>query len=65
MITIPHTINLVTEVDENHPVAKKLLALGDNAPVLLADLFRMILTEEKILEKLNECNSWAEVKVVK
>jgi hypothetical protein len=65
MIKIPHTLNLVTEIDETHEVAQRLLALGDKAPVFLADLFAMILKEEKVLEKLNEGNSWARVEIVK
>ena len=62
MIKIPHTVNLVTEVDETHPTVKQLLAL-DNPSAFLADMFASFLISEGVLETINAGGSWAFVKL--
>lgn len=62
MVRIPHTINLVTEVDENHPEAQRLLEYH-NPPELLAELFKSILISEGFLDMLNAGGSYAIVKL--
>ena len=66
MISIHHTINLVTELDETHPVAQRLLNEVPESmrPKFLADLFLRLLKEEQFIEKLNEGNHYATLKVV-
>jgi hypothetical protein len=61
MVKIPHTLNLVTELDETNPIAQRLLALGDEAPDFVARVFAEFLEEEGIFEMMNENNTWAKV----
>jgi hypothetical protein len=60
MIYIPYTIEMVTELDETHPISQRILALGEDAPKILVELFESLLTDE-VLPKLNEGNSYARV----
>jgi len=60
MIYIPYTVEMVTEIDETHPVSQRILSLGEEAPKILTELFESLLTDE-ILPKLNEGNSYARV----
>jgi len=61
MVTIAHTLNLATELDETNPIAQRLLALGDEAPDFLARVFAEFLEEEGILKTMNANNTWAKV----
>ena len=61
MVKIPHTLNLVTELDETNPIAQRLLALGDETPDFLARVFAEFIEEERILETMNANNTWAKV----
>jgi len=61
MVTIAHTLNLATELDETNPLAQRLLALGDEAPDFLARVFAEFIEEEGILETMNANNTWAKV----
>lgn len=63
MVKIQHTINLVTELDETNPTAKRIIALGNEAPKFLADVFADFLTSEKVFEQLNDGNTFAIVKL--
>ena len=69
MIELNHTINLVTEIDENKMPDNLLMLLVNLSEVqmetLLRETFYNILEGERILEKLNENNSWATLKLVK
>ena len=67
MITLKHSINLVTEIDE-HKMPDHLL----NAFVNLSELemekmlrgaFVSALINEGFIHKLNENNKWAEIKI--
>jgi hypothetical protein len=60
MIYIPYTIEMVTEIDETHPVSQQILSLGGDAPQILTELFESLL-RDKILPELNEGNSYARV----
>jgi hypothetical protein len=63
MITIPHTVNLVTEFDETHPTVQHLLNTVENPSEFLAQMFSELLISEGFLDKLNEGNTYAVVKV--
>jgi len=67
MITLNHSINLVTEIDE-HKMPSHLLTAFLNLSELemekmLRGAFVSALEGEGFLNKLNENNSWAIVKV--
>ena len=67
MITLNHSINLVTEIDE-HKMPSHLLSAFINLSELemekmLRGAFVSALEGEGFLNKLNENNSWAIVKV--
>jgi hypothetical protein len=67
MITLNHSINLVTEIDE-HKMPEHLLNIFLNLSevkmeTMLRSAFVSALTEEGFIDKLNENNSWAIVKV--
>jgi hypothetical protein len=67
MITLNHSINLVTEIDE-HKMPSHLLSTFINLSELemeklLRGAFVSALEGEGFLNKLNENNSWAIVKV--
>jgi hypothetical protein len=63
MITIPHTVNLVTEFDETHPIVQRLLNNVENPSEFLGQMFSELLISEGFLDKLNEGNTYAVVKV--
>ena len=69
MITLNHSINLVTEIDENKMPDHLLMLLVNLSEVemetLLRETFINALEGEGVLEKLNENNSWATLKLVK
>jgi hypothetical protein len=67
MITLNHSINLVTEIDE-HKMPDNLLNTFLNLSELemnkmLRGAFVSALINEGFIDKLNENNSWAIVKV--
>lgn len=62
MITIPHSINLVTILDENHPTSKRILSLP-NPEKFLQEIFSQVLIDEKIFDKLNDGNTFAKVEL--
>jgi hypothetical protein len=69
MITLNHSINLVTEIDE-HKMPSNLLSSFLNLSeiqmeYLLRSAFISALENEGFLETINENNSWAIVKVGK
>jgi hypothetical protein len=69
MIKLNHSINLVTEIDENKMPEHLLMLLVNLSEVqmetLLRETFINALEGEGVLEKLNENNSWATLKLVK
>lgn len=67
MITLNHSINLVTEIDENK-MPDNLLSTFVNLSELqmeklLRGAFIQALHDKKFLDEINENNSWAIVKV--
>jgi hypothetical protein len=67
MITLKHSINLVTEIDE-HAMPEHLfnafLSLNETQmEILLRETFINALEGEGFLNTINEGNSWAKVKV--
>ena len=69
MITLNHTVNLVTEIDENK-MPDHLLSVFVNLSevqmeTLLRQTFISAMESEGFLEAINKDNSWAVVKVVK
>jgi hypothetical protein len=67
MITLNHSINLVTEIDEmkmpSHLLYSFLRLDEAQMELLLRSTFISALEGEGFLEKVNEGNSWAVVKV--
>lgn len=68
MKTIKHSLQFITELDENEPTAQYFLTLSEKTQVLmlegmLKDLLAPAL--EPVLKELNDGNSWATLKVVK
>ncbi len=67
MITLNHSINLVTEIDEHkmpEDLLNTFLTLSEiQMEFLLRGAFVSALKGEGFLDKLNENNSWAVVKV--
>jgi hypothetical protein len=67
MITLNHSINLVTEIDE-HKMPEHLLSVFVNLSEfqmekLLRGAFIQALQDKKFLDEINENNSWAILKV--
>ena len=69
MITLNHTINLITEIDENKMPDHLLGILVNLSEVqmemLLRQTFISAMETEGFLESINKDNSWAVVKVAK
>ena len=69
MITLNHSINLVTEINENNMPDHLLTAMLNLSEVqlemLLRETFINAMETEGFLKKINEDNSWATVKVAK
>ena len=69
MITLNHTINLVTEIDENKIPDHLLTAMLNISEVqmemLLRQTFISAMETEGFLEAINKDNSWAIVKVAR
>ena len=69
MITLKHSINLITEIDENKMpdhLLSAMLSLDEiQMESLLRKTFISAMEGEGFLEAINKDNSWATVKVVK
>jgi len=66
MITIPHSLNFVTELDETHPVAMRLLELPHEMRVtMLESMLKELLAPmiQPALDELNERGTYAILKV--
>lgn len=66
MKTITHSLKFVTELDENHPTAKEFLTLDEITQVaFLESMLKELLAPalKPALDKANEGNSWALLKV--
>ena len=69
MITLKHSINLITEIDENKMPDHLLSAMLNLSEIQMESLLRKTfisaMESEGFLEAINKDNSWATVKVVK
>jgi hypothetical protein len=69
MITLNHSINLITEIDENKMPDHLLSAMLNLSEIQMESLLRKTfisaMESEGFLEAINKDNSWATVKVVK
>jgi hypothetical protein len=66
MVKVKHSLNFVTELDETHPTAIRLLTLPEEmqVPFLERMLKEMLAPRiQPALDELNEGNSWAILKV--
>jgi len=66
MKTISHSLNFVTELDENDPTAQRLLALPKADQILMLEgLLKEVLlpTIQPALDEINAGGSWAILKV--
>lgn len=62
MTTINYTIDLATDLDENHSTAHQLLSMPEEARnELLKRAFKAMV--EEAIDKANEGNSWATLRV--
>lgn len=62
MTTINYTVELATDLDETNPTAQALLALDEEKRFeLLQRAFKAMV--EEAIEKANEGNSWATLRV--
>jgi len=65
-IKIPHTIELVTEFDVAHPMTQRLMLLPDGMlSKMLVETFISLVEQEGFLDKLNEGNQYATLKLAK
>ena len=65
-ISVPHTITLVTELDDTNPTAKRLLAMPEEElHELLAGVFTSIMREKKWFDVMNKDNTYATVRLPK
>jgi hypothetical protein len=66
MVNIEHTLTFVTELDETHPTAIRLLSLPDEMQIVMLESMLKEMLAPRIqpaLDELNEGNSWAILKV--
>ena len=66
MKTIRHNLEFVTELDENHPIAQRLLALDKYEQItMLEGMLKSLVAPAlaPILDEINKGNSYALLKV--
>ena len=66
MKKITHSLQFVTEVDENHPVGIRLLSLPDEMQiVMLEGMLKQLLAPriQPVIDEINEGGSYAILKV--
>ena len=66
-ISIKHNLAFVTEVDETHPTGIRLLALPDEAQILMLESMLkefLIPVLKPVIDEINENGSYAILKVV-
>jgi hypothetical protein len=68
MKTVEHSLRFITELDENNPIAQRLLSLDkDMQAELLEGMLHSLLVPDimPLIDNLNAGNSYATLKVVK
>lgn len=64
MTKLDYAVNFTTELDEKHPIAQRILALSEEDRIdFLRRALASLLEGEKVLEKANDGNSWAVLKI--
>lgn len=66
MKTVKHSLKFITELDENNPTAKSLLALPETQQIaMLESMLKELVAPQlsEILKELNKNNSFATLKV--
>jgi hypothetical protein len=66
MVKIEHSLKFVTELDETHPVALRLLSLPDEMQIVMLESMLKELLAPRIqpaLDEINENGSYAILKV--
>jgi len=65
-VSINHNLTFTTELDENHPVAQRLLSLSyENQVAMLEGMLKALIAPaiQPILDEINEGNTYALLKV--
>jgi len=68
MVQINHSLNFVTEVDENHPIGMQLMALSEEMRIaMLEGMLKELLAPaiQPVIDLLNQNGSYAILKVAK
>jgi hypothetical protein len=68
MVQINHSLNFITEVDENHPIGMQLMALSEEMRIaMLEGMLKKLLAPaiQPVIDLLNENGSYAILKVAK
>jgi hypothetical protein len=68
MVQIEHSLKFVTEVDENHPIGIRLMALSEEMRIaMLEGMLKELLAPaiQPVIDLLNEKGSYAILKVAK
>ena len=68
MVTIQHSLNFITEVDETHPVGIRLLSLPQEMQIaMLEGMLKELLAPaiQPAIDEINEGGSYAILKVAK
>lgn len=64
MISVPHTVTFVTDFNENHPAAQHITTMEPQAlEAWLIAALKSLITKEGWLEKANEGNHFAEIRL--
>jgi hypothetical protein len=66
-VSISHNLEFITDVDESHPVAQRLLALSHEEQVqMLEGMLKALIAPavQPTIDEINEGGSWAILKVV-
>lgn len=66
MIKVPHTIELVTEFDETHPMVQRIMQLPEaQLHELLVQTFMGVVRSEGFFDHINDSNQYATLKFAK
>jgi hypothetical protein len=66
MIKVPHTIELVTEFDETHPMVQRIMQLPEaQLHELLVRTFMGVVKSEGFFDHVNDNNKYATLKFAK
>lgn len=66
MVTVEHSLNFVTEFDENHPVSQRFLALDKYTQVaMLENMLKQLIVPalQPAIDEINENGSYAILKL--